>query len=86
MEPKLKQLNDDMLASKIENKMDQISSGELAYPEVLQALEEIKTLVAKMDPETGASYMMYCDMLAERVARHYAKNNQAQPDSEKGNC
>lgn len=71
---KLTRLNDDMIASQIEHKMDQISAGDLSFNAAAAMLNEIKGLVARLDPETAQSYYLYLDMLQQRVERHYLIN------------
>ena len=71
---KLTKLNDDIIAGKIESKMDQISAGELSFQAAVAMLNEVKGLIGQLDAETAESYTMYLDMLQERVARYYLIN------------
>ena len=71
---KLTRLNDDMIASQIEHKMDQISAGDLSFNAAAAMLNEIKGLVARLDSETAQSYYLYLDILQQRVERHYLIN------------
>lgn len=75
MEQKLTKLNDDIIASKIEQKMDQISEGKLTSAQAIKILAEIEQLIAQMQPEARQTQMMYFDMFKDRVAHFYLQNN-----------
>lgn len=66
--------NDDVIASKIEQKMDLISAGQLSAQEASKVLVEIKQLIAQMQPAERATQEMYFDMFRDKVARFYLLN------------
>ena len=74
MEEKKTRLNDAIIAKNIEIRMDKISAGDLPFAAAAELLNEIKGLIAKLEPSVAVSYTPYIDMMQERVARHYLIN------------
>ena len=74
MEQKLTKYNDGIITSKIEQKMDLISSGELTAAEASKTLTEIQELITQLPHEVRGTHQMYFDMFKDRVARCYLHN------------
>ena len=74
MKQGLSKFNDDIIAGKIEYRMDLISEGELTASEASKTLDEIQVLIGQMEPEARETQQMYFDMFKDRVARCYLHN------------
>lgn len=71
MEQGLCRLNDDIILSKIERKMDIVFTRELSSYQASKVISEIEQLLKKMTPESQQKHQMYFEMFKDKVARLY---------------